>query len=138
VKGILRLAKAATQYAGREAEYYFEVGEELLFLATGSEESSGVTLGPLERLQLLDASHEALEQACLLNPIVGEYHFRLGGSYDAVGLDRPAEREFTRAVALCASDRQMHTDIARFYERIGRPEEAQKHLLAAERLLGGK
>lgn len=129
---ILELAGDVTKCAGRNAEYHFEVGRELLFLATGPESTSGEVPGPLERLQILDASYEAFRQACKLNPIMGEYHFWLGQSYAAVGLNGAAEEEFAKATALFPSDRQMRIDIAQFYRRIGKPEKTGRALDAAE------
>ncbi len=132
VDEILVLAEGVTTCSSADAEYHFEVGKKLLFLAAGRQTSSRGTFGPLERLQLLDASYEALQRACQLNPIFGEYHFWMGQSYVAAGLDTAAEKEFDKAAALFPSDVDMHTDIARFYQRIGEPEKAKKHFEAAE------
>jgi len=132
---VLELADSVKKCAGKDAEYHFQVGQDLLFLAAGRE-TLPVTLSPLERLQLLDAAHEALERACKLNPIFGEYHYWLGESYVAAGVDWEAEKEFEKAAVLYPSDLRMRKDIARFYQRIGNSERARHHLQAAERYRG--
>ncbi len=134
----LASAQAVTRWAGKNAEYYFEVSRDLLRFIRRPVRSSSTAAAILQRMVALDRYGDDLRtflgSACRLNPIVGEHHYWLAQMCTVGLLLEQAEREFLKAVALSPSNVKIRLDLVWFYQSIGEPDKAEPHLRVVRRL----